>query len=116
MNTIKNAATLPDAVDGTATSTVEQASSGAHQAIERVVEATIPAIGQLASGAHHAVDRLAGAANQAAESIEHRGTQLRGAQQHLTDSCRSYVREKPIAAIGIAIAAGVALNWLLTRR
>jgi ElaB/YqjD/DUF883 family membrane-anchored ribosome-binding protein len=97
-------------------STVAQASSGAHHAIDKAAEAARPAVEQIASGAHHAVDRLAGAANSAADSIGHRSDQVRDLQQQLSDSCRSYVRDKPIASLGIAVAVGFALSWVLRHR
>lgn len=116
MSLIKPPATQPETANGSVARTVERASAGAHHAIDRAADATRPAVEQIASGAHGAVDTLAGAASHAAESIGHRGEQMRDLQQRLSDSCRGYVRDKPIASLGIAIAAGFALSWMLRRR
>ncbi|MBL0143009.1 MAG: DUF883 family protein [Betaproteobacteria bacterium] len=70
----------------------------------------------IAAGAHGTVDRLAGAATQAVDTLDRRGGQLRGAQAQFTESCRGYVRENPLASLGIAVTAGFLLSWLLKRR
>jgi ElaB/YqjD/DUF883 family membrane-anchored ribosome-binding protein len=70
----------------------------------------------IASGAHEAVDKIAGAATHAAEALDARGEQLRDAQSRFAAECRTQMHEHPIATIGIAVAAGFVLNWMLSRR
>ena len=96
--------------------TVDQAASGAHKAIDKASEAARPAVEKVAASAHQVVDRLAGAANTAADTLESRTEKLRDAQARLADSCREYVRENPIASLGIAVAAGFLLSRLLSSR
>lgn len=98
------------------TRTVEQASTGAHDAINKVSDAARPAVDRFASGAHHAVDRIASAAGQAAETLGVKGEQLKKFQAQAIDQCRGYVRENPVASLGIAIAAGFLLSKLLSSR
>ncbi len=95
---------------------LDQASTGAHEAIDKVSEAARPMVDRLASGAHQAVDRIAAAAGQAAETLGVKGEQLKNAQVHALEQARSYVRENPVAALGIAIAAGFVLSRLLRAR
>ena len=96
--------------------TVDNATGGAHKAIDRASDAARPAIDSIAAGAHRAVDRVADAASEAADTLDVRGGQVRDAQFRLAESCRVQVREKPITSIGIAVGAGFLLSWLLSRR
>lgn len=96
--------------------TVDHASTRAHQAIDTASAAARPAVDGLASGAHHAVDSLAGSAANVAESLEVKGDELQALQSRLTESCRTQLREHPVATLGMAIAAGYMLNWWLKQR
>lgn len=95
---------------------VENAAGAAHAAVDKASDAARPTVDHIAAGAHEAVDRVAGAATHAAEALEAKGEQLRDAQSHLMAACRVQMRERPMATIGMAVAAGFVLNWLLTKR
>jgi ElaB/YqjD/DUF883 family membrane-anchored ribosome-binding protein len=97
-------------------STVEQASSGAHQAIDTASNAAGPVVDGIAAGAHQVVDKLAGTATRVADSLDLRGDQLQVAQSQLIETCRGHLREHPIASLGVAVAVGYALSWLLRQR
>jgi len=101
---------------GTLTRTVDDASAGAHSAIDRVSDAARPAVDRLASGAHEAVDTIAGAAARAADALRVKGEQLKGVQVRVMDTGRGYVREHPVASLGIALAVGFVLGRLLSSR
>jgi len=116
MSSIANATPESHALGNAVARTVDSATGSAHRVIDKASEAARPAVDQLVSGAHSTVDRLAGAANHAAESLDARGDQLKNAQVRLADTCRTQLREKPIATIGIAVAAGFLLSWLLRQR
>ena len=93
--------------------TLDQASVGAHDAIDKVSDATRPVVERLASGAHQAVDKIASAAGQAADTLSVRGEQLKNAQAKALEQARGYVRDRPVTALGIAVAAGFVLSRLL---
>ena len=99
----------------TITRTVDDASAGAHRAIDDVSDAARPAVDRLASGAHEAVDRIAGAAAQAADALGAKAEHLKGVQVRVMDAGRGYVREHPVASLGIALAVGFVLARLLAR-
>ncbi len=101
---------------GTVARKVDEATTGAHKAIDKASDAARPAVDKLASGAHQAVDKMADAATQAAEKLADKRAQLMDAQSELTETCRNYVRENPLASIGIAVAAGFVLSKLLSSR
>ncbi|MCX7099713.1 MAG: DUF883 domain-containing protein [Methylococcales bacterium] len=72
--------------------------------------------GKASKLAHEAGDKLADAGNHAAEALEETGEQLLNAEQQLVANCRGYVRDNPLAAIGIAAAAGFMVSRLLNNR
>lgn len=73
-------------------------------------------IDQLAATSHGAVDSLANGVSQLAQLLSHKGEQLHDVQRRLSESCRSQIRDKPLAAIGIAVATGFLLSWLVRSR
>ena len=95
---------------------VDQAGSGAHDVIDKVSDAARPVVDRIASRAHRAVDRIAGAAGQAAETLGVKGEQLKNTQVRAMEQCRGYIRDKPVTALGIAVAAGFLLSRLWRSR
>ena len=73
-------------------------------------------IDKAAKSAHETVDKFANASNQAAEALGKRGEQLKNAEQQAIEKCRSYVRDNPIASLGIAVAAGFLLSRVISGR
>ncbi len=66
--------------------------------------------------AHEAVDKIASISNQAAEALDEKGLQLKNAEQRLMHNCQGYVRDNPVTALGIAVAAGFLISRLLANR
>ena len=79
-----------------------------------------PLVEQMAAGAHDAVDKAADAATAAARMVDEKGGKLlntvREQQSRYVEGCRERVRDNPLAAVGVALAAGIALSFLLLRR
>jgi ElaB/YqjD/DUF883 family membrane-anchored ribosome-binding protein len=79
-----------------------------------------PVVERVAASAHDAVDKAAGAATAAAKLVDRKTGKLlqtvQDQQERYIEGARDRVRENPLAAIGIALAAGIALSFLLTRR
>ena len=71
---------------------------------------------QATVSAHHAMERVSDAANQAAKTLEAKGDQLMHAQAQVTNGCRSYVKQQPLTALGVAVAAGFLLGWAIDKR
>jgi len=106
----------PSEVSRNLNQSVEEAGASAHQAIDKVSDAARPAVDRMAAGAHRMVDRAAGVAGQAAQTLGVKGEQLRDFQERAFDQTRTYVRENPMTALGIAVAAGYLLGMLLRSR
>ena len=73
-------------------------------------------LGRISETAQHAMDTLSQAASQAAERLSAHSEELWALQGRAADTTRSYIREHPLATIGIAIAIGVLLSRLTSRR
>jgi ElaB/YqjD/DUF883 family membrane-anchored ribosome-binding protein len=91
-------------------SSVERKANQAHQVVDDVArkasDRAAPAIDRVAQAAHQTVDKVAGAAAPAAEWVMQSADQLKQQQDALLDSCRGYVRERPLVVLGVALAAG----------
>ncbi len=96
--------------------TVERASSGAHQAIDKASGALRPGVEHLAEDAHQAVDRFADKAARLKERLLTSGGQLQDAQARFSAERRSQIRESPMASVALAFGIGMALGWLLRSR
>ena len=94
--------------------------NSAHNALDHAADKTTtalrPVMDMLVSGVHDAVERLAQVATDAAGKVEVSGDYVRQMQQQATRSTRTYVREKPLTALGVALAAGCVLGWVLRKR
>ncbi len=95
---------------------VDAATVAAHDTIDSVSDAARPALDQIVSGAHVAVDRAGVAAAHAAEALGVKGDQLNVSGKRIVDHAGVYVREHPVASLGMAVAAGYFLSWLLSSR
>jgi ElaB/YqjD/DUF883 family membrane-anchored ribosome-binding protein len=93
---------------------------------ERRTEERTPGIDKLSKSAHQAVDRAASmadrattaatsAADRAASAATAAVGQLAGQGEAWMETTRSYVKEHPFAALGVAAAAGFVLSLLTVR-
>lgn len=95
--------------------TVNGRAAAAHDTIDRMASSARPAVDRFVQAAHQAVDRLADAASQARQRFGSQSDSLKGQQEHLMEEARTYIRNKPGTAVGIAVAAGFILSRLLRR-
>jgi ElaB/YqjD/DUF883 family membrane-anchored ribosome-binding protein len=72
-------------------------------------------VDRLSQSAHQAVDRAAGAAAAYAERFGEKGDELMQLPQDWLETAREYVRENPMQAVGMAVAAGYLLSILMRR-
>jgi ElaB/YqjD/DUF883 family membrane-anchored ribosome-binding protein len=83
---------------------VDRAASSAHQAVDRVAAKMGPA-----------VERVRNAAQDSADTLQTKLSDLDTMRLEWTESCRSYVRERPMTALGVAVLAGFLLSrWMRT--
>jgi ElaB/YqjD/DUF883 family membrane-anchored ribosome-binding protein len=72
-------------------------------------------VDRLSQSAHDAVDKAASVASSYAERFSDKGDALMQMHEDWMGTARDYVREKPLQALGIALAAGYLLH-MITRR
>src|SRR4051812_48046077 len=95
---------------GMSTNPGSGSSSGRGSAMSESATATVD---KIASGAHQAVDRIASAATSAASQFGVKGDEMLEAKERLLDSTVEYVRANPMAALGIALAAGFVISRIM---
>jgi len=91
-------------------------SSAVRSNAEALGERAHGGIDRLTSTAHDAVERATSAAATAVDSLGAKGRQLLESRDEWMDTTRVYVREHPIAALGVALAAGYLLSRILSSR
>ena len=72
-------------------------------------------VDRLAQSAHEAVDKTASVASSYADRFSTKGEELMQMQEDWMTTARDYVRDNPLQALGIAVAAGYLLH-VITRR
>jgi ElaB/YqjD/DUF883 family membrane-anchored ribosome-binding protein len=83
---------------------VERAASSAHQAVDKVAAKVNPA-----------VERARAVAQNSADTLHAKLDDLGSVREEWAESCRSYVRERPLTALGVAVLAGFLLSrWIRT--
>lgn len=113
MNHPPNESTTMSELNPTPNGTAHKIFEGAS---DKVADTLRPVIDQLKSGVHVAVDRLADVAAQTVDQVELSGEYLKDSQTRMAAGCRSYVRAKPLTTVGVAVAGGFLLSWLLRQR
>jgi ElaB/YqjD/DUF883 family membrane-anchored ribosome-binding protein len=63
-------------------------------------------IDRLADSAHGAIDRATQTASQVAERFGEKGEELLAMKDDYVEAARDYVKDNPLMALGIALAAG----------
>ena len=67
---------------------------------------------RLSQGAHQAVDRATSAASQVMDRVGEKSEEWMEMKDNWVQGARDYVREHPIAALGIAAAAGYLFSMI----
>jgi ElaB/YqjD/DUF883 family membrane-anchored ribosome-binding protein len=91
-----------------------QGSSPAAQQPEATTEQASAGLSRLTDTAQQTMERFTRVASKAASQLSARGEELlKGAQ---VEKAKTYMREHPLATIGIAVAVGLVLSKLFSRR
>lgn len=85
-------------------------------ASQDVAERATAKLSQLSDTAQQTVERFTHAASEAASRLGEKTHEFWDAQGPAVEKARTYMREHPLATIGIAVAIGLVLSRLLTRR
>ena len=93
-----------------------QGSTPGASTTERIAEQASAGLSRLGDTAHQTMGRVSDYASHAADRLSERGHELIDMQGRAWESARIYIREHPLAAIGIAIAVGLLISRLTSRR
>lgn len=85
------------------------------RATEKAAGAAHTAVDRAADNAAKAEERLREAATTGEQLLREKGAEARVSAERAMDHVRQYTRENPLAAAGIAFAAGLILSRLLSR-
>ena len=94
----------------------ENTNTFAHDAVTKVEDKAIPAVRTMATTAHSTIDKLSSVADTAAEKFNLSADQISKAQTKFTETCKAQIDQNPLAAIGIAVAAGFLLSRIISSR
>ena len=86
------------------------------QAAEDLATRASEKLSNLTGAAQETIDRVKSAASHAANRLGERSGELWELQGRATETARVYMRDHPLATIGIAVAVGIVLSRLLSRR
>lgn len=95
---------------------VQTGSQSAHEGIDKLSEAARPRVDRLSETAHGMVDKVSETAARVADKFGSSSVQWKDKQAQLVDDTRARIREKPMAALAIAAAAGFVLRALMRGR
>ena len=73
-------------------------------------------IDRMSQTAQDTIDRAAQAASSAYDRVSAKGEEFMQMHEDWVEAAREYVREKPLQALGIAVAAGYLLHMITRSR
>lgn len=91
---------------------VDTATAALHNTIDKVTDPALNSVSRLASAAHQTVDKLANSAGQVAEKFADEARRVKQAPAQAMDYSKSWVQERPLEAVGAALAIGFLLGRL----
>ncbi len=94
---------------------VESAGAALHTGIDKVAEPARHAVERASSAAHQGVDKLAGGASHVADRFADQTRLVSEAPGRALEASRSWVQERPLEAVGAALALGFILGRLTAR-
>lgn len=94
---------------------VASAGDALHHGIDKVADPARQAIDSMSSTAHQTVDKLATSAGHTASRFADQTRLLTQAPAKAVDSSKSLIMDRPLEAVGLALALGFVLGRLTAR-
>lgn len=95
---------------------VESAGAALHQSIDRLAEPARSTVDSLSASAHHTVDSLAGSAGHVADRFAAETRKISEAPGNALNYSKTCIQDRPLEAVGIALALGFVFGRLTARR
>jgi ElaB/YqjD/DUF883 family membrane-anchored ribosome-binding protein len=94
---------------------VDSAGAALHSTIDKVADPARNTVDRVSTAAHATVDKLAGSAAHVAERFSDQTRRVAEAPARALDCSKSWVQERPLEAVGAALAIGFILGRLTAR-
>ncbi|MBH2009367.1 MAG: DUF883 family protein [Xanthomonadaceae bacterium] len=94
---------------------VESAGSALHNTIDRVAGPARNTVNRASTAAHETVDKLASGATHVADRFSEEAGRVAEAPRRALDCSKSWVQDKPLEAVGVALALGFIIGRLTAR-
>ena len=85
---------------------VDSAGSALHSTIDMVADPARSTVDRVSTAAHETVDKLADQAAQVADRFSGQTRWVADAPNRAVESTKSWIQEKPLQAVGLALAFG----------
>lgn len=95
---------------------VDSAGTAMHSSIDKVADPARRTVDRLSSAAHETVDKFANTARQTANRFSDQTRRMTEAPGRALEYSKSWVHDKPLEAVGAALAVGFVLGWVSARR
>ncbi len=94
---------------------VDSAESALHSTIDKVADPARNTVDRVSTAAHETVDKLASGATHVADKFSDQARWVADAPSHALDCSKSWVQDKPLEAVGLALALGFIVGRLTAR-
>ena len=85
---------------------VDSAGSALHSTIDMVVDPARSTVDRVSTAAHQTVDKIAGQAASVADRFSDQTRWVAQAPNQAVESAKSWIQERPLEAVGMALAIG----------
>jgi ElaB/YqjD/DUF883 family membrane-anchored ribosome-binding protein len=115
-NKMENSTSKPDSdTSGAVQRGVDSAGAALHSTIDKVADPARDTVDRVSTAAHETVDKLASEASHAADRFSEHAHWVSEAPGRALDCSKSWVQDKPLEAVGIALALGFIVGRLTAR-
>jgi ElaB/YqjD/DUF883 family membrane-anchored ribosome-binding protein len=94
---------------------VESAGAALHQSIDKLADPARSTVDSLTASAHQTVDSLAGTAGHVADRFADETRKISEAPGKALDYSKTCIQDRPLEAVGIALALGFVFGRLTAR-
>ena len=91
---------------------VDSAGAALHSSIDKIVDPAINTVDRVTIAAHDTVNRLASGATHVADRVAEQASRVSDASGRAVESSKSWIQDKPLEAVGMALALGFIIGRL----